>query len=401
MPLEPTDAYVLSRIDGVTLANEIVDACGLDAKTVTQSLSRMTAMGLIEWGESSASEDSGAKSVRPADRVSGTREIASRETEAVRAPTPEQWERFARVTHYQLLGLDPECSGDEIERSYERARTMEAGTLAARLAAELGAEAVLGRVVNAYEVLRSLERRRQYDEYLLYRKQTSAIEEALWEGERRTSFVPPRVRSSAIRRKSGVSEEDSTAPPHLPAQEVTTDYLLAAIRERVPRGTRRKRAERLVRDAMAEREAGNLVEATNALRLVHSILPDCEVLEGALTRVAREMNRSLASTLRTRAMHEEDLKMWEEAAETWEKVLLGQPGDARAARGVAEALLEAGGDLNRALRRAEEAVEATPEDPTCQRTLARVYIAVGMTKSARRALNLAESLESEANDPRD
>jgi tetratricopeptide (TPR) repeat protein len=304
------------------------------------------------------------------------------------------------VTHYQLLGLDAECSDDEIERSYERARTMEAGTFAARLAAELGAEAVLGRVVTAYEVLRSLERRRQYDEYLLYREQTSAIEEALGEGERRTSFVPPRVRSSAIRPKSGVSEEHSTAPSHLPAQEVTTDYLLAAIRKSVPRGARRKRAERLVRDAMTEREAGNLVEATNALRLVHSIVPDCEVLEGALARVAREMNRSLASTLRTRAMQEEDLKMWEEAAETWEKVLLGQPGDARAARGVAEALLEAGGDLNRALRRAEEAAEATPEDPTSQRTLARVYIAAGMEKSARRALNLAESLESEADDPR-
>ena len=32
MPLDSTDAYVLSRIDGVTLAHEIVDACGLDAK---------------------------------------------------------------------------------------------------------------------------------------------------------------------------------------------------------------------------------------------------------------------------------------------------------------------------------------------------------------------------------
>ncbi|MDH3727844.1 MAG: tetratricopeptide repeat protein, partial [Myxococcales bacterium] len=83
--------------------------------------------------------------------------------------------------------------------------------------------------------------------------------------------------------------------------------------------------------------------------------------------------------------------------ETWEKVLLGQSGDARAALGVAQALLEAGGDLKRARRRAEEAVKAAPEDAECQRTLARVYIAAGMTKSAQRALNIADSLEPQEN----
>ncbi len=73
---------------------------------------------------------------------------------------------------------------------------------------------------------------------------------------------------------------------------------------------------------------------------------------------------------------------------------------AHAARGVAEALLAAGGDLKRARRRGEEAVKNAPEDAECQRTLGRVYIAAGMTKSAERAFNIADDLGSQEDDRR-
>jgi tetratricopeptide (TPR) repeat protein len=267
------------------------------------------------------------------------------------------------------------------------------------MADRLGAEPVLSRVLTAYEVLVSPKAKREYDEYLLYREETCAIEDALSEGVRRASLVPSRAPSSAPISKGGVSKEDSMAPPHLPAEKVTADYLVAALRADAPRGARRKRASGLVRDAIAERDADNLVGATNALRLANSILPDCKALEGALATVTREMNKSLAPTFRAQAIYEENLQMWEAAAETWEKVLLGLPGDARAAFGVAQALVEAGGDLKRARRRAEEAAKSAPEDPVYQRMLARVYIAAGMTKSAQRALNTADSLEPQESDP--
>ncbi|MDH3623720.1 MAG: tetratricopeptide repeat protein [Myxococcales bacterium] len=401
MPLDSTDAYVLSRIDGVTLAHEIVDACGLDTRTVTEVLNRLTAMGLIQWtDEAPASEVSEPSSDRPGGRVSGTRISTKRNIEAIRGATPQLLEGFERLTHYQLLGLYSDCADHEIKLSHMRARNLEEGTLAARMAARLGAERVLARVFTAYEVLRSSQGRRKYDEYLLYREETRAIEDALSEGVRRASLVPSRAPSSTPVSKGGVSKEDSMVPPHLPAESITADHLVAALREHAPRGARRKRAEGLVRDAIAEREADNLVGATNALRLANSILPDCTALEGALATVTREMNESLAPTLRAQAMYEENLQMWEAAAETWEKVLLGQSDDARAALGVAQALLEAGGDLKRARRRAEEAVKAAPEDAECRRTLARVYIAAGMTKSAQRALNIADSLERQENNRR-
>ncbi|MGB5414427.1 MAG: hypothetical protein WBN01_07280, partial [Polyangiales bacterium] len=66
-----------------------------------------------------------------------------------------------------------------------------------RMAARLGTRRVRDRVSAAYEVLRTPERKQSYNEYLLYREETRAIEDALSEGVRRASLVPPPARSSA------------------------------------------------------------------------------------------------------------------------------------------------------------------------------------------------------------
>jgi tetratricopeptide (TPR) repeat protein len=403
MPLDSSDAYVLSWIDGVTLAHEIVDACGLDTKTVSDALNRMTALGLIEWQVGPKSGDSEVASGSPEERASGTRVATKRNMEAVRAPTPELLERFDRVTHYQLLGLYSDQGGHEIERGYERARNLEFGTLAARYAAKLGEERVLSRVITAYEVLVSPKAKREYDQYLLCREETCAIEDALSEGVRRASLVPPPDRTSApvsTAPNRDFLAEALKAPRHPTEEKISEHDLVAAIRKQASRGPRRSRAEGLVRSAIEEREAGNLVGATNALRLAGSIVSGCEALQGALATVTRDMHEGLAPTFRAQAVYEENLCMWEAAAKTWEKVLLGRPDDAQAARGVAEALLAAGGNLKRARRRAEEAVRNAPDDAECHRTLGRVYMAAGMAKSAQRSLNMADGLQSQEEDPR-
>jgi hypothetical protein len=121
MSLTSTDAYVLSRIDGVTLAHEIVDACGLDAGNVTEILNRLTAMALIRWDPEPA-ENSAAPSDEPGRRVSGTRMSTKRNIVSVQPPAPGLLERFEALTHYQLLGLYSDCAHDEVER--RRAHTV-------------------------------------------------------------------------------------------------------------------------------------------------------------------------------------------------------------------------------------------------------------------------------------
>lgn len=404
MSLDPRDAYVLSRIDGIMLAHEIVDVCGFDPWTVTEILNRLTAMGLIEWSHEPPKQTAEpGPAAEP--RVSGTRMSTKRNLASLQSPSPELYERFERLTHYQLLGLYADCTADDIEKGYLRARALEKGTLAGRMAARVGNQRVRSRVTAAYDVLRSPKRREKYDEYLLYRQETRAIEDALSEGIRRASLVPPPVRLvPPPARTSGppVSESDRgllgealSAPKHLPEEKIAEYYLIAALRKHAPNDARRTRAEGLVRSAILERDAQNFVGATNALRLASTIVGDCEALEGALATITTEMNRSLVPTFRAQAEYEETLCMWEAAAKTWEKVLVGEPDDARAARGIAEALLSSGGDLERARRSAEHAVAHAHDDPGCHRTLARVYIATGMADEAQRSLHVAESLESE------
>ena len=109
MSLDSRDAYVLSRIDGVMLAHEIVDVCGLDPWTATEILNRLTAMGLIHW-DHEVPVDSTAASEEPGRRLSGTRMSTKRNLASMRAPAPRLLERFERLTHYQLLGLYADCS---------------------------------------------------------------------------------------------------------------------------------------------------------------------------------------------------------------------------------------------------------------------------------------------------
>ncbi|MFW2387699.1 MAG: hypothetical protein ACN4G0_05155 [Polyangiales bacterium] len=404
MSLDPRDAYVLSRIDGTMLAHEIVDVCGFDPWTVTEILNRLTAMGLIEWSHETSTQPVADPAQPTERRVSGTRMTTKRNAVSMQSPSPELYERFEQLTHYQLLGLYSDCTRDDIEKGYRRAQALEDGTLAARMAARVGNQRVRSRVTAAYDVLRAPNRKEKYDEYLLYRQETRAIEDALSEGIRRASLipqaphvVPPPARTSGAplpEAQRGLLGEALSAPTPLPEEKIAEYYLIAALREHAPNGARRTRAEGLVRSAIVERDAENFVGATNALRLANTIVGDCDALGGALATITREMNRSLVPTFRAQAEYEETLQMWEAAAKTWAKVLLGEPDDPRAARGIAEALLSSGGDLERARRSAEHAVAHAHDDPACHRTLARVYIASGMTGDAQRCLNIAESLES-------
>ena len=195
--------------------------------------------------------------------------------------------------------------------------------------------------------------------------------------------------------RSALSWERTSAPPRLSQRKrlrsITSSRHFTSTRPGEPAGCVPKDWCAAPSSNARQRTS---VGATNALRLASLFVSDCSVVESALATVSQEMHRSLAPTFRAQAAYEENLGMWEAAAKSWEKVLLGQPDDAHAAHGVAEALLASGGDLEHARRRAEQAVANVPDDAQLRRTLARVYSAAGMTESARRTLDIAENLES-------
>lgn len=148
-----------------------------------------------------------------------------------------------------------------------------------------------------------------------------------------------------------------------------------------------------LRKARDAEQAGDLLGAAAALQIALSLEPNHKDLQAQYARVSKAVTRGLADNYEKQARYEEKQGKWSAAAISWERVSEGRPEDAHAARAVAEALLKASGDLHKAQRHAQRAVDAAPSDVTNVVVLARVYLAAGLRANARRELEKAVKLD--------
>ena len=147
---------------------------------------------------------------------------------------------------------------------------------------------------------------------------------------------------------------------------------------------------RRAKDAEA---AGDLLGAAAALQSALALQPEHKDLQAQYERVSSAVTRKLAENYEKQARYEEKQAKWAAAAVSWERVSDGRPESAEAARAVAESLLKASGDMNKAQRYATRAVDLAPHDPSNVVALARVFIAVGLRSQARRELEKAVKLD--------
>jgi curved DNA-binding protein CbpA len=148
-----------------------------------------------------------------------------------------------------------------------------------------------------------------------------------------------------------------------------------------------------LRKARDAEQAGDLLGAASALQAALSLEPNHKDLQAQYARVSKAVARSLADNYEKQARYEEKQGKWSAAATSWERVSEGRPEDPHAARAVAEALLKASGDLRKAQRHAQRAVDAAPSDITNVVVLGRVFLAAGMRANARRELEKAVKLD--------
>jgi tetratricopeptide (TPR) repeat protein len=152
-------------------------------------------------------------------------------------------------------------------------------------------------------------------------------------------------------------------------------------------------ATRKLREALDAERAGDLIGAVNALCVAVNCAPEREELARELARVRANLAASLADTYAQQAVLEEQMGKWAAAALSWARVCEGRPNDAAPHRRTAEALVRAQGDLHRARDYALRAVEIDPSDHRAHLALARVYIAAGLRRNARRELETAARLD--------
>jgi len=138
---------------------------------------------------------------------------------------------------------------------------------------------------------------------------------------------------------------------------------------------------------------GDLVSAANSVLRAMAVAPDREDLKTEHTRLRKAVAGRLADTYERQARYEEEHGHWREAADSWARVAEGRPDDPGPKLSAAEAFLEAQHDLPQAKILAEAAVALAPGMLRARRTLARVYLAAGLTKNARRELEEARKLD--------
>jgi len=147
--LTPTDGYVMSRVDGLTPARGVIEIVPLPARDVERSLFGLLCTGIVEYLD-----------VSPSGNLSA---------EALRAAVIEAHAGLHTRNHFEVLGVPPSASGEQIKSAYYRLVRMfhpdgQHNPALRDLRDKL--DDVFQRVSVAYDVLSHPRRRLDYEGFL-------------------------------------------------------------------------------------------------------------------------------------------------------------------------------------------------------------------------------------------
>jgi len=431
LPIGPTEAFVLSRIDGRGTASDLAVASGLTVEEVQGIVTRLVALGAVQVKDPRSVFVPPTSTMRSGEHAI-PRVVQNQEEVAL---TLEQQHvlldldrRLGSVDYYELLGVESTTDLHEIRAAYfkqvpEFHPDRHFGKPLGRFQAPL--LRVFGKLTEAYEALRRPESRAEYDRYLAARKRTLALDhyfnEAAREPSPGASSVPPRsgsrelprpldgpivrpssvppsdpeARRRALARKLGHSSvpprPSQPAAPAVNAADLAAEELKRRFEQRLSqvRGGQRDHYLKLAHEAEARND---LLAAANALRVAASLFPGDIELAGELAELERRAAAELWRSYLERAEYAAVEGRPAEAAEAYERAALGHPSPALFER-AAFFTLESGGDLKRAAKLAKHAVSLAPNAAKCRLTLAQVFAAADLRESALAELERARALE--------
>lgn len=436
LPIGPTEAFVLSRVEGAISESELVTATGLTSEEIASIVARLLLLGALEFADraavakaQSSTQRSGSHSISIAARS----EAASDLTLAQQRQLLELDQRVSSLNHYQLLGVEPNADAKAIRAAYyELVRVYHPDR---HFGKQLGhfegpLLRVFGKFSEAYEVLHREESRAEYDRYLGARQRTLDSDRYFKDSSREslapTSGSPATLRSStnppasaaravdSLRRPSSAPPADqearrralarklghSSAPPSAaPSQQMPavneTARAAEELRHRYEQRMAQARDEQINHYVALSAEAAtasDLVAAANALRIACSLAPDNLELAGDLAELERRVAEGLWESYLERAKYAAIEGDHAEAADSYERAALGQPSAGLFER-AAHHTLEANGDLHKASKLAKRAVALAPNSAKCRLTLGRVYFAANLQESALAELERARALD--------
>jgi tetratricopeptide (TPR) repeat protein len=145
-------------------------------------------------------------------------------------------------------------------------------------------------------------------------------------------------------------------------------------------------------DAADRAEAGgDLVSATNALRIAASLAPADAAMRTRLAELELKAASGLADSYLEQAQYEEREGRFLEAAKSYRRALRGKSSPKLMDR-VAFCILSAKGDLREAADFGKRAVQGAPDDAGFRVNLAKIYLEAKMQQSAISELERAQQL---------
>jgi tetratricopeptide (TPR) repeat protein len=155
---------------------------------------------------------------------------------------------------------------------------------------------------------------------------------------------------------------------------------------------RRVQADKYVALAR-EAEAGkDVVGAAAAYKVALGFLAEGDPNFAVANAAIAKADQVLSETYIRQAAYEDRAEQWVDAAKSWQRVIRGRPGDARAYERAANALCKSKGDLHLAVQLAQRAVQLEPGNADYKIALATVFIEAGLLLNARRELEAAAQL---------
>lgn len=365
---------------------------------------------------------------------------ASELSEDERRRFTELADRLFDVTHYELL---------EVPSTADRARILEAFALLAPRydptkrqglgAARAALLAIFQRLVHARDVLSSAAGRTEYDRYLELRARARAYEntvKSMPPPDPSRPSGPPTVDPSSTSKVRAVAggPSDATRRNALALQMLSESAKHRAVRPSqgpisttnpsvkdlaaaesairttgpIPEvasvtETMRRRSDELRQaaikaqvDKLSEQATAALAEGDPGLAVVHFKaaldLKDSPELRAQLDAAARAVGETPVSANLEQARFEEEAGRWLEAGRAYEKAYARRP-EPRFAERAANAFVQAGAEVKRALQLAEEASAKLPDSVQILLTLASAYLRDGQLRRARTVLERAAKLE--------
>jgi len=284
LPINSTEAFVLSRIDGTSSIEDLSFLCGISIEEIERILHRLVELGAVRWTGDEPSTDESDR----LDANAGMSQVQERPSNVARQrqtsqDTSSEYEHIAELeqdidlsierqkeildafhridkqNHYQTLGVSQDADKQGIRSAYfELSKRYHTDSVFGKRLGGFKAkmEAVFKRLTQAYEVLGKKTRRREYDEYLAATAQTQEIEQLLTLTQDQPDSSSKGLRMTVVERTSaeGSADRGSAADMRSRASSVRSEsssrkneHHRISVRPSLTPEERRSRKEKVLR----------------------------------------------------------------------------------------------------------------------------------------------------------